>query len=75
MHCYHDDEIPTVNVATSAHMLATERSVRTLDTTPPSFGTFSCVETQGTEVDEGARATAVAPKVVSVGVFGSMFLR
>ena len=29
MHCYsHDDETPTVNVATSAHMLATERSAR-----------------------------------------------
>lgn len=50
VYCYsHDDEIPTVNVATSAQMLATERSVRTLDTTPPSFGIFSCVETQGTE--------------------------
>eukprot|EP00434_Breviolum_minutum_P028113 symbB.v1.2.024868.t1/scaffold2383.1/size80497/1 len=50
VYCYsHDDEIPTVNVATSSQMLATEQSVRTLDTTPPSFTRFSCVETPGTE--------------------------
>jgi len=50
VYCYsHDDEIPTNNVVTSSQMLATERSVRTLDTTPPSFGTLACAETPATE--------------------------
>eukprot|EP00931_Biecheleriopsis_adriatica_P047271 TRINITY_DN27224_c0_g2_i1.p1 TRINITY_DN27224_c0_g2~~TRINITY_DN27224_c0_g2_i1.p1 ORF type:complete len:3147 (+),score=582.09 TRINITY_DN27224_c0_g2_i1:27-9467(+) len=50
VYCYsHDIEIPTFNVVTSAQMLATERSVRTLDTTPPSFGSFSCAPTALTE--------------------------
>jgi len=50
VYCYsHDIEIPNVNVVTSAQMLATERKVRTLDTTPPDFGTFTCVPTPGTE--------------------------
>ncbi|CAE7040244.1 unnamed protein product [Symbiodinium natans] len=50
VYCYsHDDEIPTTNVVTSSQMLGTERSVRTLDTTPPSFGTFACAETPATE--------------------------
>jgi len=50
VYCYSlDDEIPAFNVVTSAQMLATERQVRTLDTTPPTFGTFTCVPTVGLE--------------------------
>ncbi|CAJ1388164.1 unnamed protein product [Effrenium voratum] len=50
VYCYSlDDEIPSFNTVTSSQMLATERSVRTLDTTPPSFGTFACAETPLTE--------------------------
>ncbi|CAK9116665.1 unnamed protein product [Durusdinium trenchii] len=73
VYCYsHDDEIPTVNVATSSQMLATERQVRTLDTTAPSFGTFTCAETPATEdsitvtlsLNEAGRAYC---KVVNTG--------
>jgi len=46
VYCFsHDIEIPTNNVVTSAQMIRTERKVRTLDTTPPTFGTFTCVPT------------------------------
>ncbi|CAE8648491.1 unnamed protein product, partial [Polarella glacialis] len=44
-----DVEIPTPNVVSSSQMLATQRKVRTLDTTPPSFGTFTCAPTAATE--------------------------
>jgi len=50
VYCYsHDIEIPIYNVVTSAQMLATKREVRTLDTTPPTFGTFTCQPTSGSE--------------------------
>ena len=50
VYCYSlDVEIPTANVATSAQMRATERKVRTLDTTPPTFTSFTCEPTPGTE--------------------------
>eukprot|EP00928_Gymnodinium_smaydae_P010937 TRINITY_DN14116_c0_g3_i2.p2 TRINITY_DN14116_c0_g3~~TRINITY_DN14116_c0_g3_i2.p2 ORF type:complete len:1544 (+),score=343.05 TRINITY_DN14116_c0_g3_i2:230-4861(+) len=50
VYCYsHDIEIPTYNTVTSAQMLKTERQVRTLDTTPPTFGSFICTPKAGTE--------------------------
>ncbi|CAE7397007.1 unnamed protein product [Symbiodinium pilosum] len=58
VYCYSlDAEIPTSNVVTSSQMLATERSVRTLDTTPPSFGTFACEETAATEETDSITVT------------------